>query len=258
MKAQELRNRNKPPNLLLYGPPGAGKTALSSQASGGYMFDCDDGMRTALTLDDKFSPLRQAIEFDIYVDDNPEAPRAYTDVKNKLLSIRKLVAEGKWPYNACVLDTITGLCRSIQLHVMSCSGGAFKIPKIQHYGQMVNELESILTILRSINVLTVVTAHEMAVETEAGGVLIRIMSATKPHGMNKLPWLFDEVLYCKCRARGQGKFDYIVSGRETSAIMARTRSGIKDDIVINDIGLKGLLERVGYNYKPLNSKGETK
>ena len=246
MKALDLQKLNKPPNILFYGPAGAGKTALVSQAAGGYLFDCDDGMRTALTLQDKFTPLRQAIEFDTYVDTDPTKPSAYLAV----LQMRSELANGKCPYDAVVIDSLTGLCRSIQLHVMGCSGNSFAIPKVQHFGQMVNELESILSIVRAFKVLTLLTAHEMAVETDGGSILIRIMSVTKPHGMNKLPWLFDEVLYANCRPKGRGEYAYTVTGRESSSILARTRSGLKEDFVHNDVGLAGILERVGYKYKP--------
>ena len=92
------------------------------------------------------------------------------------------------------------------------------------------------------------TDHEMLIETDTS-TLIRSMSVTRPHGMNKLPWLFDEVLHMKVRAKGQGKVDYIVSGKATSTIAVRTRSGITDDIVINECGLDGLFKRVGFEYK---------
>jgi len=249
MKAADLKTQNKPPNLLFYGPAGSGKTALVSQAYKGYMFDFDDGMRTALTLNDKFTKYRQSLTFDTYVDENPLQPTAYMNAKKKLLEIGKAISSNQWQFDACIIDSLTGLCRAAQLHVMACSGNALAQPKIQHYGMIVNEVESILTILRSFKVLTLVTAHEMLVETDTG-TLIRIMSATRPHGMNKLPWLFDEVLYTKVIRRGQGKSDYIVSGRSTSAIVTRTRSGITDDIVHNEEGLQLILEKAGYKYKP--------
>lgn len=240
MKAKDLKNLSTPPSILFYGAAGSGKTGLSSQCKNGFVFDFDNGMRTALTLQDSFTPLRQDIEFEIYVDDEPNKPTAYTQAKNKLMSLTT-----KNPYDAVVVDSLTGLCRAAQLFVLSCSGSSMRVPQIQHYGMIVNEVESILTILRSLKVLTIVTAHEMLVETDTQ-TLIRIMSATRPHGMNKLQWLFDEVLYTKIRLKGQGKIDYIVSGKPSSSIAVRTRSGINDDIVINDIGLDGLLEKMEY------------
>lgn len=210
------------------------------------MLDFDGGMRTAFKLKDKFTPLRMEIEFDTFVD-QPMKPTMYIEAKQKLLKIAQLVLVKKWQYDCIVIDSLTGLCRSAMLHVLSCSGDPMRVPQIQHYGQAVNAVESILTILRSLEVPVLVTAHEQAIETD-NGILIRILSVTKPHGMNKLPWLFDEVLHMTVRPKGQGKCDFIVSGRPTSSISVRTRSGIMSDIIINDIGLKGLFELVGYKY----------
>ena len=247
MKAKDLIDRNKPPSICIYGPAGSGKTALVSQASGAYMFDCDDGMRTALTLKDKFTPLRQQCEFDIYVDKDPLAPCEFMNVKQELMKISQLCGVDKWKYDCAILDSWTGLCRSAMLHVLGCSGDSMRVPQIQHYGQAVNCVESVLTIMRSLNVPILMTAHEQLIEMDSGN-LIRIMSATRPHGMNKLQWLFDEVLHMKVRMKGQGKRDYIVSGQSSSSILTRTRSGITSDIVVNECGLAGLFEMVGFKY----------
>jgi hypothetical protein len=247
MKAKDLLSQNRPPSVLLYGAAGTGKTALASQIGPtGFLFDFDGGMRTALTLQDSFTPLRQAVEFETFIDDKPATPSAYISAKTKLMQFSQQSAAGKLPYKSIAVDSLTGLCRSAQLHIMGCSGNSMAVPQIQHYGMIVNEVESILTILRSMKVLLVVTAHEMLVETDTGN-LIRILSATKPHGMNKLPWLFDEVLYAKARPKGQGKIEYIVSGRPSSSIATRTRSGITDDIVHNECGLAGLLKLMMYS-----------
>ncbi len=247
MKAKDLIDRNKPPSICIYGPAGSGKTALVSQANGAYMLDFDDGMRTALKTQDKFTPLRHSIEFDIYVDEDASQPTQYVSAKQKLMKISQLVRVGKWPFDCVVIDSLTGLCRAAMLHVLGCSGDSMRVPQIQHYGQAVNAIESVLTIIRSLKVPVLMTAHEMLIELDTGN-LIRIMSITKPHGMNKLQWLFDEVLYMKIRRKGQNKIDYIVSGKGTSNIAVRTRSGITDDVVINEIGLVGLFDLVGFKY----------
>ncbi len=251
MKAKDLIDH--PPSICIYGPAGSGKTALVSQASGAYMLDFDSGMRTALTLKDKFTNLRQAIEFDIFVDRDPENPTQFVAAKQKLMKIAQIRVIDKWPYDAVILDSLTGLCRAAMLHVLGCSGNPMRVPEIQHWGQAVNAVESVLTILRSLKVPVVMTAHETIIETGTSS-LVRIASVTKPHGMNKVPWLFDEVLHMRARPTGQKKIEYIVSGRSTSSISARTRSGITDDVVINEIGLAGLFELVGFNYKN-KSKG---
>lgn len=246
MKAKDLVSG--PPSILLFGAAGTGKTALAAQSLNAYMMDFDNGMRTALTLKDKFTDLRQNIEFDLFVDSDPYKPTAMLNAKAKLMQIHSAIGKKTWPYQALIIDSLTGLCRAAQLQVMSGSGNSMGTPQIQHFGMIVNEVESVLTILRSLGVMVIVTAHEMLVETD-NSVLIRIMSATRPHGMNKIPWLFDEVLHTVVRPKGADKIDYIVSGRPSMSLSTRTRSGINSDIVINDIGLAGLLEKMNFVQK---------
>jgi archaellum biogenesis ATPase FlaH len=243
MKAKDLDTLNYPPSVLLYGTAGSGKTALVSQARNGFLFDFDNGMRTAVTLKDKFSELRQSIEFETFVDKDMKTMREYLRFKNMLLSM-----QNGTKYDAIVLDSLTGLCRSIRYYIMSCAGNTFGSPQIQHYGQMVNELETVLTILRSMNKLLLVTAHEDLVDVD-NTTIIRIMSVTRKHGSNKLAWLFDEVLYTKARMKGANNIDYIVTGKTSSSTTTRTRSGILFDVVINDIGLDGLLAEMSYKQK---------
>lgn len=247
MKAKDLLKENRPPSILLYGPPGTGKTGLVSQiGSSGYLFDYDRGMRTALTLKDKFTEHRQAVEFGEYVDDSVSSPSAYLKSKTKLMELQGLATRNQLPYTAIAIDSLTGLCRAIQQYVMSCAGNALAPPQIQHWGQIVNEVESILTIIRSFKILVIVTAHEMYIETETGNML-RPMSATQKHSANKLTWLFDEVLYTKIRRKPQNKVDYIVTAEPSAFSVVRTRSGLGCETVINDEGLEGLLKKMSYN-----------
>lgn len=251
MKVADLIKQNKPPNILIGGSAGSGKTCLVAQASGGYLMDFDGHMKNVVTVSDVFTPLRNQIEFDTFVDEVSivnGVPKllssAYLKAKTKLLSISQLCIDNKWPFDALIVDTITGLCRAIQLHVMSCAGHPFKKPQIQDFGSFITELESMLTIMRAIPVLKIATAHEMIIFGAADQqITTRLMSATKPHGANKLAWLFDQVLMAKKRLKGQGKVDYIVTGRHEIA-----KGPITTDVVHNDIGLVGVLKEMGYKY----------
>ncbi len=251
MKVADLIKQNKPPNLLIGGSAGSGKTCLVAQAANGYLMDFDGHVKNIITVKDKFTPLRNQIEFDEFVDGvkivngKPSIVSSkYLEAKAKLISISQLCIDKKWPYDALIIDTITGLCRSIQLHVMTCAGHPFKKPQIQDFGSFICELESMLTIMRAIPVLKITTAHEMIVfGSQDQQITTRLMSATKPHGANKLAWLFDQVLMANKRFRGGGKVDYIVTGKHEIA-----KGPITTDVVHNEIGLSGVLKLMGYNY----------
>jgi len=245
MKAQEILKSKKPPSILLYGPPGTQKTALVSQASGGYLLDFDDGMKTAATLKDKFFDLRNAIEFDTYNDVTPQKPRAWMDARKKIEMLVNESAAGRLKYDTIVVDSLTGMAKAIQLHVMASAGSVYRRPEIQHWGMMVHEVETALTMLRSIRTLRLVTAHELISEKNENDIFSP-MSITKRHSINKLMWLFDEVWHTLI-IRGKTP-NFIVSGRSSSSIQCRTRSGFNEDFCHNDVGLVGLLKKIGYNY----------
>jgi hypothetical protein len=252
MKAADILKRNKPPSILIYGPAGTGKTALVSQLTNAYMFDFDEGMLTAATLEDKFFDDRHKIEFDLYRDENPKKPKEYHAAKKELFKIRQACADKKWEHDGVVVDSLTGLCLAVQLAVMSRgdkanpNGDPLAKPHMGSYGTMRNEVEGMLTIMRSLQTLLVVTAHvEIAEMNEQMKVFPS--SVTKPHGLNKLTYLFDEVWFTSVSGSKVTGKKYKVTAEPTSTLIARTRTGFSTE-THNYIGMVGLLEKVGYKY----------
>jgi hypothetical protein len=245
MKAKDLQTQNKPPSIVIVGPAGCGKTALCSQlGKNAFCFDFDDGMRTCLTLQDKFTSFRQSIDFEIYRDSDPTKPDCYVKALTKL---RQMLSK---PPKAVLLDSLTGLASAIYHYIMLTEKhDSFAKPEIQNWGSMVNETERFILMLRSLKCPIIMTAHEGLAEMEGGASVRIINSITKSHGRNKVAWLFDEVWYMQARAIGAGKFGYFVSGRSVD-LPCRTRSGILSDTAIDDKGLQGLLEKLGYSYMP--------
>ncbi len=247
MKPKDLLKLNFAPSILIYGPAGTGKTALISQAKNCYIFDFDNGMRTAATLKDKFFNLRQNVEFDTYVEETPTEPKQWIKVIEKLQLFATQSHAGTLKYDTIAIDSLTGAAKVIKLHVMKLSGDSMRVPQIQHWGMMITEMERMLTIIRSIKCLKLITAHEMIIENKD---TLRFMpkSMTRPHSLNDLMWLFDEVIYTKVKDKGLST-DYIVTGKSTSQVKCRTRSGFNKDVIHNEIGLDGILKMFQYNYK---------
>ena len=119
MKPTDILTQNDPLSILTFGDAGSGKTALWSQLSGAFCFDFDNGMRTAAMLKDKFFDARQKIEFERYVDANALKPVAYMRAKKKLMEFVGMAAAGKSPFDAFILDSLTGMCRAAQLAVQA-------------------------------------------------------------------------------------------------------------------------------------------
>jgi len=256
VKPADILKTNRPPTILLYGAAGTGKTGLVSQASNGYMFDFDNGMLTAANLKDKFYEQRQTIEFDVFRDPNPRDPKMYHEARVKLMQIGQQVRNNNWPFDAIIIDSITGLAEAIKLKVMKDNtGDSLGEPSRNHWGSMVNYMRAFLIEVRSLGVLTLITAHLQTIEDDKGAVLgIFPSSITKNHGVKDLPWAVDEMWYAQVAPGVGNKSEFTVTGAPANKITTCSRSSL-GKTVHNDIGLRGLLEKVGYTY---GKKGEQK
>lgn len=255
MHPADILSRNYPPSILIYGMAGSGKTALLSQLSNAYIFDCDRGMKTAATLKDKFFNQRQKVTFDEYVDEDPKAPKAYMEIMQKLNEIMRLQLQGKWSHDAIGIDSLTGLVKAAMLQVlMSRFNNSMHDMDIKSWGFLVTAVERVLTLLRSFRIPVIVTAHvdllSKPIEKKLEQEIIAMfpLSATNKHGMNKLMWLFDEVWHADKKAIGQNKQAYRVDGNKSGVYKTRTRSSF--GLVRHDeIGMIELLKLVGFIYK---------
>jgi hypothetical protein len=243
MKPADILKLNRPPVILIFGPSGTGKTALTSQASNGYCFDFDDGMRTAATLRDKFFDQRQGIEFDTYLDRDPKNPDAYHRAIMKLIQIRGQIQAKTWKHDAVVVDSMTGLSKAIMLKSMKDQvGDSLGEPERNHWGSMVNYMRSFMTQIRCLNCLVLITAHLQTIDDDKGQLMAMLPSSiTRNHGAKDLPWCVDEMWYSQVVPAGGGKFDYVVSGSPIDKVTTCSRSSI-GRVKHSEIGLVKLLE----------------
>ena len=249
MKPSDILKSNRSPSIVIFGSAGSGKTALVSQIKNAYMFDFDDGMRTAATLKDKFYHDRQSIEFDIFKDSNPRSPEMYHNARVKLINISQACRTNTWKYDAVIIDSLTGLSDTIMRKVMKDeTGDALVNPQRNHWGSMVNYMDAFFAELRSLNRLVILTAHINSLEDDTGSVLSFFPSSiTRNHGLKSIPWMMDEIWYASRQSGGGTSIDYYVDGGYINKYMTRTRSSI-GKVKHNDIGMVGLLEKVGYTY----------
>jgi archaellum biogenesis ATPase FlaH len=246
MKANDLKDLNDPPKILLHGDAGTGKTALVSQLTNGYLMDLDGGMKTALTLEDKFTKYRHNIEFDTFKDKSFKNARGYELFYAKLLKIADAVYKKTWKYDALAIDSMTGLAQIIKHFVMNTQANdPLAEPKQNHWGAMVNCMESVCAIIQSLEIPVFLTAHDTMVQTD-DDVLYRILGMTKNHG-EKIPWMFDEVWLTKVKKKGT-ELEFIVSGKRMASRITRTRTGFTTDVSHKDIGLPGVFEKIGFKY----------
>ena len=247
MKAKDLKELNHPPKILLHGDAGNGKTGLVSQLSNGYLMDIDGGMLTALNLQDKFTKYRQNIEFDTFKDESFRNPQGWNKFYAKLLKIAELVNKNKWEYDALVIDSMTGITQIIRHFVMfSKEGNALAEPKREYWGMMVNCMESVCSIIMTLKVPVIITAHDCTVYTEDNNAEYKVLSMTKNHG-EKIPWMFDEVWLAQIKKKGT-KRCFTLSGIGTAARIAKSKMNLGKDVNHTEIGLPGIFNLIGYKY----------
>ena len=246
MKAKDLKELNAPPKILLHGDSSNGKTALISQLSNAYLMDLDGGMLTALSLKDDFSKYRQTIEFDIFKDKSFKNPQGWNTFYAKLLGISEAVHSKKWKYDALCIDSMTGIAQVIKHFVMfSKTGNALAEPERNHWGMMVNCMESVCSIIMTLDIPVFLTAHDCTVITD-DDVTYKVLGITKNHG-EKIPWMFDEVWLAQIKKKGQTRC-FTISGIGTASRLAKTRMNLGKDVDHTEIGLPGIFDLIGYKY----------
>ena len=247
MKAKDLIG--KPPKILLYGPAGTGKTALSAQASGGYMIDCDNGMRTALLLQDEFTKYRHEIEFDTFEETDSMRPRAWLAVKKKIMDINRDCRTGKFTFDAVILDSLTRMASYAQNQIMAQAGKPLEAPTLPQYNLIVGEVRNMLHILTTLPVLVLVCTHERAMDLNDGGIFIKPKVIGKQL-VNEVTCMFDEVWYTRSKRLppSKGYADFIVDWIPSASHESRTRSGRMLEFSAKELGLRGVLKEAGFTY----------
>jgi len=250
MKIKDLHSLGRPPHIVIYGAAGTGKTALAAQARNAYCMDFDAGLMTAVNLKDKFYNLRQNLEFDTYQDNDVMNPSAWIRAKTKVLEIQNQVFKKEWPYEALIVDSLSGLSRTVQTQIMKACGRPMQKPQLQDYGLMFSEIENILQVITTLPILVIICTHEYSLNVgDETYIKPRAIGRKLPAGIAPL---FDEVWWSEIRRRGIRDVDYLISWKPTKYRETRTRSGHLVELKHNEVGLEGVLAEIGYKY-PTNS-----
>lgn len=248
MKLEELPI--KPPKILLYGSSGSGKTALATTCGPHcQVIDFDDGVETARTLADSFQPQRRQIDVLQALERDPAFPTAYAKGKEHLRGVATQCNQKKYPFKVLVIDSLTSMadaCLRMVLknsNKLETSGGMAMNPEIQHWGLAFLEMESFLSIARSLPIAVILIAHEQMNEIDGVNKLQLAISGKK--NPTKIPRFFDELWYMKTRNAAGGKIEYVIQTNSTAGIEARSRKNIPD-LTNANVGMPELLKRMGY------------
>lgn len=246
MKVKDIKPSKKPPHILIHGPAGTGKTGLVSQASRGKLYDFDGGIRTAINLKDHLTKYRMEIDVDTFVDENPKQPNAWLKAKTEFYGLLGKINRGQFPFDCLVIDSLSGMARTCESQIMKACGDPLGKPQIQHYGMMVSELTNMIHLITTLPLLVLVTAHEYPLSVgDETYIKPKVIGRKLPCNISSL---FDEVWWSTVKKTGVREFEWRVSWVPNKYIETRTRSGELKEVNHAQIGLRGLLKEIGYEY----------
>lgn len=234
------------PTILLYGAPGTGKTALvETLGSGLRLFDLDNGAVTGLTLKDKWEQERRKVDVVQVLEDDPKKGVAFTKAKSYVLGVAEECKKGSFKHKAVCIDSFTALADAAIRYVKGNAGHLEANTTLPEWGLAFQELENILTILRSLPLVVILIAHEDQYETEAGPrTEIAIPGRKLPR---RVTGYFDEVIRTKIVNAIGGKTDFVLQTKATAGTIARSRRNLPDGTRA-EIGMAEILKLMGFNY----------
>lgn len=238
--------KQTPPRIILYGPPGTGKTALMlTLGEKLQVIDVDDGLVTGLRLEDKWKKARGEVDVKRFVEDDPKKGVAFSKVKATIYGIADQCRAGTYPFKALGLDSFTAFADYAVRYIKGNAGHLEQNTQLQEWGMAFQEIENVLTVLRSLPIVVIMTAHEHTYEVGDGTKTeIAIPGRKLPQ---KVVGYFDEVIRTKVRNVTGGELAYVLQTRSTAGVVARSRRSLPDG-TDSEIGMGAVLKLMGYEW----------
>jgi hypothetical protein len=237
----------KPPRIIIYGPPGSGKTgfAMTGGAKVKYL-DIDGGVRTGLFMKDKWSEQRKLCFANVTDCTEPSAKQAVAFRKVKaIVESYADTKEAQKDKPILVIDSLTTLLEYCMRYVLDTNGILNKNPRQSDWGQRDTEIKQLLINLKSVDACIILLAHELSEEIDGTNVVNPAMTGQKlpPFILSQ----FDEILYARIMRTEGNKMEHIIWSTPTSSLRLRSRSCLPPQYSMND-GLLPFLAQM--DFKP--------
>jgi hypothetical protein len=138
--------------------------------------------------------------------------------------------------------------------VMCNSGRPGENPEIQHWGLLLNEIQNIIVLLKSLQIPAIFIAHEMVLTLDESTVVRIALPGQKLPGA--ITRLFTEIWYMRIRQTGQGKSEIYLQTSPTSSVTCRSGRGLKSgervatidpkNPSMNSVSMWNLLETINW------------
>lgn len=259
LKDNPKKYEDDPPNILLYGDIGVGKTALClTLGDGVHYVDYEDGLRTAYMLDDKWKPDRLEADFVQFLDKQPnKKATAWHNGKQHIIQLSNQYVQGVRPFSAIVIDSLTSFAEAAMRSILYNSKRLGQAPQIQDWGAAFIEIKNTISILRGIPVPFIMVAHEMiktdtikaAQSDSAKASHERLQIAIEGKNLPaQISRYFDEIWYMKATPGGGNVKRRSIVTVGDNIIPARSRSDIPNETKTS-VGMWELIKMTGFKPK---------
>ena len=152
----QVTNRTKGLRALVYGPSGSGKTYFGLTMPRVFVFDFDGGLLTAL-----HPALPADFEYESYADLSDGGITAFEKTWNAVMARDDI--------ESVFVDSLTTMADHAMRRILKLDGKAGKIPQIQHYNALMNQLRAFFYAIPpdAKKKHVVVSAHEQFMENKS-------------------------------------------------------------------------------------------